>query len=60
MIRVSLDRPFKQEISLGEALIAKYLAPFLPSLLIIIFGLVRFQTRRREKRIWASVQRGEK
>ena len=58
--RVSLDRPFKQEISLGEALIAKYLAPFLPSLLIIIFGLVRFQTRRREKRIWASVQRGEK
>ena len=57
--RVSLDRPFKQDISLFDAITAKYFGPFLPPVLIIIFGVIRFQSRRREKRIWTRAQKGE-
>jgi len=64
--RVSIDRPFSQSISacLAERscsswdiiriLFARVAGPFLLPLAVVIYGLARFQVRRRAKKAWAA------
>ena len=64
--RVSIDRPFSESVGacLAERscsswdiiriLFARTAGPFLLPIAVIIYGLVRFQVRRRAKKAWAA------
>ena len=55
--RVSTDRPFAQDISQTKVILARLLGPFVLPVMVIIYGLVRFQVRRRSKKAWAVAQK---
>jgi len=67
--RISTEKPFSQEVmaclaqgncqkgSFFRLLIARIAGPFLLPFGIIVYGLVRFQLRRRQKKSWARDSR---
>jgi len=70
--RISTDRPFNQDInmclsqrtcgtgSVVKLLTARLLGPFVLPLAVIIYGLARFQLRRRAKRSWQEAMEAGK
>ena len=57
--RVSVERPFSQDISNFRLIIARVLGPFVLPVAVVIFGLARFQVRRRSKKSWAAALKKE-
>jgi len=52
--KATVERPIDQELSIAKVLTVRFLGPFLLPIAIIIYGLARFQVRRREKKLWAT------
>jgi len=52
--KATIERPIDQELSIAKILTIRFLAPFLAPIGIIIYGVVWFQIRRREKKSWAE------
>jgi len=55
--RVSMDRPFSQDVSGLDLVLARVLGPFVLPVAVVIYGLARLQFRRRAKKAWAAASK---
>lgn len=55
--RVSMDRPFSQDMSGLDLVLARVLGPFVLPVAVVIYGLARLQFRRRAKKAWAAASK---